>query len=272
MNTKIIAEIGINHNGSIDLVKELIDVAAIAHCTHVKFQKRNPYKCVPENQKQKIKNTPWGKMTYLEYKTKIEFNEQQYIDIFKYADNRQIVPFASVWDVDSAKFMTSLTDIVKIPSALINNQELLQYCKNNFNFRIMSTGMSNQDTINEAIKILDPNVIMHTNSTYPCSPEELRLDYIKYLQDNTSCEIGYSGHEFGLITTFASVVLGATWIERHITIDRTIWGSDQWASVEPHGLIKLVKGIKDIEKSIVGGYGPRTIYPTEIEKLETLRK
>ena len=271
MHTKIIAEGGINHNGSIDIAKKLVDVAIIAGCDYIKWQKRNPHICVPKTHRAKPKSTPWGEMTYLDYKKTIEFGENEYNELFSYCDDK-IKCFASVWDKDSANFMSSYTDIAKIPSALITDTALCRYVRNKFKTLIISTGMSNEDEIIECVNACDPDVIMHTNSTYPSPVEELNLKYIKYLQSTWSnVEIGYSGHEYGLTTTFAAVAMGASWVERHLTLDRTMWGSDHVASVEPQGLVKLVKGIRDIEKAW-GQNGPRVIAGGELEKLKTLRK
>ncbi len=267
---KIIGEIGINHNGDLNLCKRLIDAAAVAGCDYVKFQKRNPDVCVPEEQKSKLKSTPWGDMTYLEYKYKVEFGKEEYDEIDRYCKEKGIGWFASVWDSDSVNFMTQYTDITKIPSALITDKELPQYARENFNKLIISTGMSTEEEIEQCIKQCNPDIIMHTNSTYPSPINELNLEYIHWLKKHGK-EVGYSGHEYGLVTTFATIPMGVTWIERHITLDRTMWGSDQLASVEPGGLIKLVKGIRDIEKAL-GGNSERILLNSELLKLKILRK
>jgi N-acetylneuraminate synthase len=271
MSVFIIAEIGINHNGDLNIAKKLIDVAAVAGCDYVKFQKRNPDICVPDGQKAKLKSTPWGEMTYLDYKYRIEFGNEAYNEIDNYCKQKGIKWFASVWDKDSVDFMTTYTEIAKIPSALITDQELLIYARSKNKYLMISTGMSTEDQIQTAIKIGNPDLIFHSNSTYPCPVDELNLNYINTLITNYPDKtIGYSGHEFGLVPTFTAVALGATYIERHITIDRTMWGSDQMASIEPGGLLKLVKGIKDIEKAL-GSDGPRKILGGELEKLKSLR-
>jgi len=269
--TKIIAEIGINHNGSINIAKDLIDLSKVAGCNYVKFQKRTPDICVPEEQKSKMRVTPWGEMTYIEYKKKIEFEEEQYDHLFDYCRKIGIGCFASVWDNPSVDFMSKYTDITKIPSALITNHELCRYAREKNDFLIVSTGMSTEEEIEKNVDICDPDVIMHTNSSYPSKVEELNLNYIKWLADkHPNAEIGYSGHEYGLVTTFAAVALGATWVERHITLDRNMWGSDHKSSIEPSGLIKLVKGIRDIERSL-GHYGPREVFGSELDKRKSLR-
>ena len=268
---KIIAEIGINHNGSLDMAKQLIDVSKVAGCDYVKFQKRTPDICVPEAQKNKLKKTPWGEMTYLEYKRKIEFGLREYSEIDKYCKSVGMKWFASVWDNPSVDFMSEFTDIGKIPSALITNEELMLYSRKKFRKLLISTGMSTENEVVEAIKVGKPNVVFHTNSSYPSKEEELNLEYINYLKIKyPNVDIGYSGHEYGLATTFATIPMGASWIERHVSLDRRMWGSDQSASVEPHGLIKLVRGIRNIE-SALGYYGPRRLLDSELEKRKTLR-
>ena len=271
MHVKIIAEAGINHNGSMEVAKKLIDTAILSGCNYIKWQKRNPDLCVPESQKNQIKSTPWGDMTYLEYKKKIEFGKKEYDEIFKCCKGA-IGCFASVWDKDSVDFMSNYTDTTKIPSALITDLALCKYAREKFDTLIISTGMSEESQIVECVELCDPDVIMHTNSTYPSPVDELHMGYIKYLKTRwPRAEIGYSGHEYGLVTTFAASAMGASWIERHITLDRSMWGSDQLASVEPQGLTKLVKGIRDIEKSM-GEEGPRTIFKSEKLKMNSLRK
>ena len=271
MKVNIIGEIGINHNGSLELCKKIIDSAVLSGCDYVKFQKRNPDICVPEHQKNTIRDTPWGQMTYLEYKHKIEFGKREYDEIDKYCKERGIGWFASVWDKDSVNFMSDYSNITKIPSALITDTDLITYTREKFDTLIVSTGMSTEEEVENAIQQCNPEVIMHTDSTYPSPIDELNLEYIIWLKNKYGKEVGYSGHEFGLVTTFATVPLGVTWIERNITLDRTLWGSDQVASVEPSGLFKLVKGIRDIEKAL-GGNTSRVLLPSEEVKLKSLRK
>ena len=272
--TYIIAEIGINHNGSLDTAKKLIDIAALSGCDAVKFQKRNPDACVPEHQKSKMRETPWGTMTYLDYKHKVEFEKDEYNEIDRYCNEKNIQWSASPWDIDSLNFLMNY-DIpwLKVPSAMITNKKLMRACAATGKKIIFSTGMSTYEEINQAVEWLQgcDIVMLHCNSTYPAPLEDLNLSCIKTLKDSYGCEVGYSGHEFRLGTTVAAVYLGATYLERHITLDRTMWGSDQLASVEPHGLIKLVKGIRDIDMAMQG-YGPRSCYPGEVKKRESLRK
>ena len=270
---KIISEIGINHNGNIDIAKKLIMLSKVSGADYVKIQKRNPDVCVPEHQKSVMRDTPWGKMTYLEYKYKLEFSEEQIKELVEFSNSIGIEFFASVWDQDSVDVMTKYTKIGKIPSALITNLELCQYARNKFQYLIISTGMSTEEEIKECVNRCNPDVIMHTNSTYPCPVEELNLRYIEWLKElYPHKEIGYSGHEFGLVTTFATIALGATWVERHVTLDRNMWGSDQLSSVEPSGLVKLVKGIRDIEKAIQYPPGPRKQFGKEDIKRKSLRQ
>lgn len=275
---KIIGEIGINSLGDINLTKQLIMVAKVAGCDYVKFQKRNPDVCVPEEQKSKMRQTPWGEMTYIDYKWKIEFNEEQYQEIHDFCMSIGIDWFASVWDLDSVDFIKKLntknnySTILKIPSALITNINLCYYASQRCDKLIVSTGMSTEAEIIDCIRICNPDVVMHTNSTYPCPVDELNLNYINHLKNTyPKKEIGYSGHEYGLTTTFATVPMGVTWIERHITLDREMWGSDQKASIEPSGLFKLVKGIRDIEKALSIPEGDRALFGGEKDKLKSLR-
>ena len=270
--TNIIAEIGINHNGDIETAKRLIMISAFAGCDYVKFLKREPDICVPDSQKSLIRQTPWGEMTYLNYKKKLEFGLYEYEQIAEYAESLRIKWFASVWDIPSVDFCSKMTKIGKIPSALINDIELVSYARSKFDTLLISTGMSTENEIEDAVTAGKPDVIFHTNSTYPSPINELNLKYISWLKKKyPTTQVGYSGHEFGLVTTFASVALGAQWIERHVTLDREMWGSDQKSSIEPSGLIKLVKGIRDIETSL-GEEGPRKVLQSEASKLLSLRK
>ena len=269
---KIIAEIGINHNGQIEIAKKLIDLAAVSGCDYVKFQKRTPEMCVPQNQRDKIRKTPWGEMKYINYKKKIEFEKKEFDEINKYCRSKEIGWFSSVWDTPSVDFCSNYNQsIMKIPSALITDLELCKYTRERCKTLIISTGMSTEEEIERCIKTCNPDIIMHTNSSYPSKLKELNLSYIEYLKNKyPDKEIGYSGHEYGLVTTFAAAALGSLWIERHITLDRMMWGSDQVASVEPIGLMKLVKGIRDIEKAI-GKKGPRKVIGSELDKRKSLR-
>jgi N-acetylneuraminate synthase len=267
----IIAEIGINHNGDINIAKKLIDIAVISGCDYVKFQKRNPDICVPEKQKYIQKDTPWGAMTYLEYKHRLEFTKDEYMEINSYCKSRNIKWFASVWDLDSLRFMINFVDIVKIPSALITNIDLCKQARDTSKTLMISTGMSTESEIITCITSCNPDIIMHTNSVYPSVTKELNLNYIQRLKRLYPDKIiGYSGHEYGLVSTFAAVAIGATVVERHITIDRRMWGSDHAASIEPEGIIKLVRGVNDVIDSM-GTDAPRVLSLGENKKKETLR-
>ena len=267
---KIISEIGINHNGSMELCKELIMLSKVAGADYVKIQKRNPDVCVPEKQKTKRRQTPWGEMSYLEYKYRMEFSEEQIKELVDYSNEVGIEFFASVWDCDSVDVMSKYTTIGKIGSASITDLNLCKYAREKFDFLIISTGMSTEDEIKKCVDVCNPDVIMHTNSTYPCPVEDLNLKYINWLEEKyPEKEIGYSGHEYGLVTSFAAVALGATWVERHVTLDRNMWGSDQSSSIEPSGLIKLVKGIRDIEKATQYPPRARVLFEGENSKRES---
>ena len=269
---KIIAEIGINHNGEIDIAKKLIDVAAVSKCDYVKFQKRTPDLCVPEHQRDNLRETPWGTMKYIDYKKRIEFEQEEYDQINQYCKEKGIKWFASVWDIPSVDFCSKYSEsTMKIPSALITDLELCKYARDNCKKLIISTGMSTEEEIEQCIEACNPDVVMHTNSSYPSKVEELNLSYIYHLKNKyPKREIGYSGHEYGLTTTFAAAAMEISWIERHVTLDRTMWGSDQLASVEPIGLMKLVKGIRTIEMAFGPG-GPRKVLGSELSKRKSLR-
>ncbi len=270
---KIIAEIGINHNGSVETCKKMMFMAKMAGVDYVKIQKREPDICVPEEQKGKMKDTPWGRMTYLEYKKKIEFNEEEISELFRYAKEIGVELFASVWDIPSVDFMAKFTKIGKIPSALITDLELCKYAREKFELLMVSTGMSTEEEIDECIKACNPEVIMHTNSCYPAKYEELNLQYIFWLKVKyPNKEIYWSGHEYGLVTTFAAVGMGIDGIERHICLSHEDWGSDQSSSVEiVPGLFKLVRGVRDIEKAIQYEPQPRILFEAELEKKASLR-
>lgn len=272
-NTKVIAEIGINHNGDIQICKDMMMLAKVAGCKYAKIQKRNPDVCVPENQKSKQKSTPWGEMTYLEYKHKIEFSESQIEELMQFGKTIGIELFASVWDIDSVKLMSKYTKIGKIGSASINDLELCKCARENFDFLIISTGMSTEEEIEDCVNACNPDVIMHTNSTYPCPDHELNLRYIEWLKSKyPNKEIGYSGHEYRLSTTTVAVALGASWIERHITLDRTMWGSDQKSSIEPAGLFHLMEQINVCEKATCFKPQRRILFDGENAKKESLRR
>ncbi len=283
MKTQIIAEIGINHNGDLNIAKKLIDISEFAGCDVVKFQKRNPDVCVPEHQKGVMRDTPWGKMTYLEYKHKIEFGQDEYDEIDDYCRGK-IDWTASPWDMDSVEFLEQYDlPFVKIPSALLTDYELIRECSQRFSNLVLSTGMSTIEEIDGAVKSMGGEIgnyrsqlqrcefaLLHCNSTYPAPVDELNLSCISTLRKRYGCEVGYSGHEYGLTTTISSLCFGATIIERHITLDKSKWGTDHMASVEPHGLIKLVRGIRELESAI--GDGKKVVTDGEKPVRDKLRK
>ena len=264
MKTFIIAEIGINHNGDIDIAKKLIDIAAVAGCDSVKFQKRSPDVCVPEHQKDKLRETPWGTMKYIDYKHRMEFEKKEYDIIDEYCKEKGISWSASPWDLDSVEFLAQYDlPYIKIPSAMLTDHRLLEACVATGKKIIASTGMSTLEEVDAAVQILQKGeyALLHCNSSYPSKLEELNLSCIKTIKDRYNCEVGYSGHEFRLGTSVAAVYLGATIIERHITLDRTMWGTDQMSSVETQGLIKLVNGIRELEMAY--GDGVKRVWESE---------
>jgi len=269
----IIAEIGINHNGDLNIAKRLIDVAFMAGCDAVKFQKRTPEKAVPPGYQNVMRETPWGLITYLEYRRMVEFGYEEYAEIDRYCKDKGIPWFASCWDEESVDFIEQFAPpCYKIASASLTDRALLQKVKSTGRPIILSTGMSTLEEIEQAVNFLGTEnlLIAHSTSTYPCPPEELNLRMIQTLQQKFDCPIGYSGHEVGLQTTYAAVTLGATFVERHITLDRAMWGSDQAASVEPGGVIRLVRDIRVIEKAL--GDGQKRVYPSELKAREKLRR
>ena len=270
--TFIVAEIGINHNGDVEHAKRLIDAATLAGCDAVKFQKRTPELCVPPDQKSVTRETPWGIMSYLEYRHRVEFGAKEYDEIDRYCRERKLIWFASVWDEPSIEFMERYPlSCYKIPSALLTNHSLLRRLRSTGRLLILSTGMSTLDQIREAASVLGTEnlILTHCTSTYPCRPEELNLRMIHTLRSMFDCPIGYSGHETGLQTTYAAVVLGACLVERHVTLDRATWGSDQAASVEPPGFARLVRDIRVIERAM--GDGVKCVYESELSVMKKLR-
>ncbi|MEU6712296.1 N-acetylneuraminate synthase family protein [Nonomuraea sp. NPDC046802] len=269
----MIGEIGINHNGDLDIARRLIDVAADAGCQAVKFQKRTPAICVPEEQKGQIRQTPWGEMTYLEYKERTEFGYDEYRQIAKYCDERGLQWFASPWDVPSVEFLEEMDVLVhKIASASVADHELLRALAATGKPLILSTGMSTLSEIDQAVEILgtDRLIMMHSTSTYPLPPEEANLRTITTLKERYGIPVGYSGHERGLQISLAAVTLGAVCVERHITLDRTMWGSDHAASLEPAGLEHLVRDIRIIEQAM--GDGVKRVFPGEEAPKARLRR
>jgi N-acetylneuraminate synthase len=271
--TYIVAEIGINHNGDLETAKRLIDAAVLAGVDAVKFQKRTPELCVPPEQQDIMRETPWGYVSYLDYRHHIEFGEAEYRAIDTYCRERGITWFASVWDEPSADFIQGFDPpCIKIPSAALTDASLLEHVQTMQVPVILSTGMSTMDEIRSAVDALgiDGLMLAHATSTYPCEPEELNLQMIQTLEREFPCPIGYSGHEVGLIPSIVAFTLGACSIERHITLDRAMWGSDQAASVEPGGFSRLVKYIRVSEHAL--GDGVKRVYESEQPSLEKLRR
>ncbi len=269
----VVAEVGINHNGDMDIVERLVKAGKEAGVNAVKFQKRTPELCVPPEQRNQMRETPWGYITYLEYRYKVELGKAEYDRIDKLCRESGIGWFASVWDEPSVDFLEEYNPVAyKIPSAALTDHGLLRKVRSTGRPIILSTGMSTMDQIRKAVKVvgLEDVVICHTTSAYPCDPDELNLRMIQTLKKEFDCPIGYSGHEVGLIPSVVAVALGACLVERHFTLDRALWGSDQAASVEPGGFERLVKYIRVTEQSM--GDGVKKVYESEIPILKRLRR
>lgn len=269
----IIAEIGINHNGDLETAKRLIDAAVLAGCDAVKFQKRTPEICVPVEQRDVLRETPWGIMTYLEYRHRVEFGADEYAEIDRYCRECGIAWFASAWDEPSVDFLEQFSPVCyKVASASLTDHGLLRHMRKTGRPIILSTGMSTMEQIRAAVEVVGQGnlLVAHSTSTYPCPPEQLNLRMIQTLRSTFDCPIGYSGHEVGLQTTYAAVVLGACFVERHITLDRAMWGSDQAASVEPQGFMRLVRDIRVIERAL--GDGVKRVYDSEVPVMNKLRR
>lgn len=270
--TYIVAEIGINHNGDLENVKRLIDAAKASGCDAVKFQKRTPERCVPPDMRDQMRETPWGYITYLDYRYKIELGFEEYQEIDRYCHEHGITWFSSCWDEESVEFIEQFNPpCYKVASAMLTNRELLESMRATGRPVILSTGMSSPEQIRAAVTVLgdDNLLIAHCTSTYPCPKGELNLRAITRLREEYECPIGYSGHEVGLATTITAVVLGACFVERHITLSRATWGSDQAASVEPQGFARLVRDIRGIEVSL--GDGIKRVYESEVAVMRRLR-
>jgi N-acetylneuraminate synthase len=268
----IIAEIGINHNGSLDIAKRLIDAASDTGCDAVKFQKRTVDVVYTAAELAKPRDNPFGP-TNGHLKRGLEFGLEQYREIDAYCKNKGIDWFASCWDEQSVDFIEEFKPVCyKIASASLTDDNLLRYYRNFKRPIILSTGMSDMQMIDHAISVLGKEdlVLLHCTSTYPSAPSELNLRGIPTLIEHTELPVGYSGHEVGLQTTVAAVSLGACVIERHITLDRSMWGSDQSASVEPQGWQRLVRDIRTIEEAL--GDGKIRIYDSERPIIQKLRR
>jgi N-acetylneuraminate synthase len=271
--TYIVAEVGINHNGDIDIAKKLIEAASHNGVDAVKFQKRTPELCVPPDQRNLMRDTPWGYISYLDYRYKVEFDQAQYAQVDQACKDQGITWFASAWDEPSVDFLEQFSPVCyKIPSASLTDHALLRHMRSTGRPLILSTGMSTMEEICAAVAVLgtDNLMITHATSTYPCEPDELNLSMIQTLRNEFPCPIGYSGHEVGLIPSVVAVSMGACLVERHITLDRAIWGSDQAASVEPGGFERLVKYIRVTEQAL--GDGVKQVYASERSSLKKLRR
>jgi N-acetylneuraminate synthase len=270
----VIAEIGINHNGSLDVAKKLIDAAARAGCDSVKFQKRTPELCVPRHQWDVERETPWGRLKYIDYKRRIELGEREYAEIDRHCRERQILWFASCWDEESVDFIERFDPpCYKAASASLTDLTLLRAMKDTGRPLIMSTGMSIMSEIESAIATVgtDSLLVAHSTSTYPCPPEALNLRLVQTLKTRwPNVPIGYSGHESGIVATLGAVALGATFVERHITLDPNMWGTDQRASVDVESLVSLVNGIREIERAL--GDGVKRLDGGEVEARSKLRR
>ena len=271
---QVIAEIGINHNGSLDLAKLLIDGAVRAGVDVVKFQKRTPEICTPAGQWDVERDTPWGRLKYIDYRRRVEFSAEQYAEIDAHCKAKGIAWTASCWDDPSVDVIAAFDPpFLKAASACLTDHGLLRKMKDTGKPLIISTGMSTLEEIDDAVQALGTEdlLIAHSTSTYPCPPAELNLRMIRTLMDRyPGVPIGYSGHETGLATTIAAVALGAEFVERHITLDRALWGSDQAASVELGGLERLVRDIRDAESSL--GDGVKRVYESEQGARARLRR
>ena len=272
--TFVIAEIGINHNGSLEVAKKLIKGAALAGCDAVKFQKRTPELCVPHDQWYVERETPWGRMSYIDYRYKVELSLDEYAEIDRFCRESKIQWFASCWDEEAVDFIEQFDPpCYKIASASVSDLLLLEKVRSTGKPVILSTGMSSMEEIELAVTTLghEELLIAHSTSAYPCPVEELNLRMIETLYEHfPECPIGYSGHEVGLAPTWAAVAIGASFVERHITLDRAMWGSDQAASVEIGGFTKLVENIRDIE--LARGDGIKRVYESELAQRKKLRR
>ena len=274
MSTFIVAEIGINHNGDMSICKKLIDAAVETGCNAVKFQKRDLDQVYTQEFLDSFRESPWGK-TQREQKSGLEFNADEYQEIEDYCKERGIEWFASAWDLNSQKFLQQFNcKYNKIASAMIVYEDLLKAVAKESKHTFISTGMTTYDDIQKAVDIFREEKcsfeLMHTVSTYPMKDEHANLKMINTLNDKFQCDIGYSGHEVGLAVSYAAAALGITSLERHITLDRSMYGSDQSASVEPAGFTQLVGAVRKIEIAL--GDGIKKDIPEEAPVALNLRQ
>ena len=269
-----IAEIGINHNGDMQIAKRLIDASFSCGWSAVKFQKRDPDVSVPDHQKDVLRQTPWGEMTYLDYKKKIEFGSEEYAYIDTYCREKPIDWTVSIWDLPSLDFIMRFSvSFLKIPSAHITNLELVEAMSRSGVPLIASTGMSTVEEVDACVEVMAAHssnfALLHCNSTYPALDNELNLRVITTLQERYGCPVGYSGHEYGVEPSVLAVVIGAMIIERHVTIDHNLWGTDQASSLEIEGMDKLLRRIRSV-KSIMGS-AEKVVGDSEMEVRKKLR-
>lgn len=271
--TYIIAEIGINHNGDVEIAEKMIRAAKDAGVDAVKFQKRTPLLCVPPEERNRMRETPWGYITYLEYREHVEFGQKEYARIDALCKELGIDWFASVWDEEAIDFLEQFDPIAyKVPSASLTDNGLIDKLNSTGRPIILSTGMSTMEQIRASVAHFDIDrlAITHATSAYPCDPRELNLRMVETLTKAFDCPVGYSGHEVGLIPSVVAVGLGASIVERHFTLDRSMWGTDQSASVEPGGMERLVKYIRVTEQAL--GDGVKKVYDSELSSLKKLRR
>lgn len=268
----LIAEIGINHNGDLDTAVQLINKTADAGFDAVKFQKRTPDLCVPSEQRNLMRQTPWGEMRYIDYRNRVEFSYEDYLVIDKVCRKRGLLWFASCWDIPSVDFMERFNPpCYKIASASLTDDNLLQFIRKKGKPVILSTGMSTMAEIDHAVSLFDIDalVLAHTTSSYPCDINELNLNMIKTLKRRFGCPVGYSGHEKGIFMSPVAVGAGAVMIERHVTLNCEMWGSDQAASLDPDDFGRLVNDIRRVEKAM--GNGIKQVYESEESAIAKLR-
>ena len=271
-----IAEIGINHNGDMQIAKRLMDATFSIGWNCVKFQKRVPDIAVPENQKYVIRDTPWGKMTYLEYKKRMEFGKEQYDYIDRYCKEKPLDWTASPWDMPSLDFLLQYDiPFIKLASATNGNEELIKAACKSGKPIVMSCGMCTQKELDKSVNVLEKYgngdyVLMHTNSTYPSRQDRLNLSYIQTLRERYRCIVGYSGHEENLEPSVIATSMGAKIIERHVTIDHDLWGTDQKASLEINAMYLLYRRCRSV--NLMLGNGAKTLDDDELRVREKLRK
>jgi len=268
----IVAEIGINHNGDLEIAKKLIDAAMSAGCNAVKFQKRTIEVVYTPEELGRPRESPFGS-TNGDLKRGLEFGQEEYGEIDRYCREKSFLWYASCWDEGSVDFIEQFDPpCYKIASASLTDDNLLRHYRQYGRPIILSTGMSTLEQIDHAVEVLgtDDLIILHCTSTYPSQVEELNLRTLQTLRERYGVPTGYSGHEVGLATSVAAAALGACMIERHITLDRAMWGSDQAASVEPHGFWRLIKDIRAVEKAM--GDGVKRVWPSEVPVMNKLRR